>query len=258
MYNNVGSYPEAAMEDAVSADAFARDMAFLAGNGYEVVPLAKALELAESGKPIPDKLLSLTIDGGFADAYEHVFPVLKKHGFPATFLISLPDVGKSLEVYGVPVACMGWEEIREIAEAGFDIGGYLLSGRIYHPDREEELIKAIRDTSTAFPDLLNEHLRYVSVREGIPGKAVMATLKETGVEAFLTKCPTKRRPHRYIIGRIQIDDDDPNIFYIKISRNYLRFKDSRSWRYLRKYKIDRLAHLISDAVNKRRSRKSTN
>lgn len=258
MYNNVGSYPEAAMEDAVSADAFARDMEYLASNGYEVVPLAKALELAESGRRIPDKLLSLSIDGGYADAYEYVFPILKKHGFPATFLISLPDVGKSIEVYGEPVACMGWEEIREIAKAGFDIGAYLLSWQVYHPDREEKLIAAIQDASTAFPDLLNSQLRYVSVREGIPGKAVMAALKEAGVEAFLTKCPTKRRPHRYIIGRIQVDDDDPNIFYIKISRNYLRFKDSRSWRYLRKYKMDRLAHLISDAVNKRRSRKSTN
>jgi peptidoglycan/xylan/chitin deacetylase (PgdA/CDA1 family) len=258
MYNNVGTYPEAAMEDAVSADAFARDMSFLANNGYEVVPLAKALELAESGKPIPDKLLSLSIDGGFTDAYEHVFPILKKHGFPATFLISLPDVGKSLTVYGEQIPCMGWEEIREIAEAGFDIGAYLLSGRFYHHNREEELITAIRDSATAFPDFLNEHLRYVSVREGIPGKAVMETLKEVGIEAFLTKCPTKRRPHRYIIGRIQIDDDDPNIFNIKISRNYLRFKDSRTWRYLRKYKVDRLAHLISDAVNERRVRKSTN
>lgn len=255
MYNNVGSYPEAAMEDAISADAFARDMAYFANNGYEVVTLAKALELAESGKRIPDKLLSLTFDGGYADAYEHVFPVLKKHGFPATFMISLPDVGKSLTVYGEPVACMGWEEIREIAEAGFDIGAYLLSWRVYYPDREEELITVIRDAATAFPDLLKRSLRYVSVREGIPGKAVMRALKEVGIEAFLTKCPTKRWPHRYIIGRIQIDDDDPNIFNIKISKNYLRFKDSRIWRYLRKYKVDRLAHLISDAINERKARK---
>jgi len=256
MYNNIGAYPEAAMEDGISPDAFAHDMAYLADNGYHVVPLAEALELAESGKPIPDKLLSLTFDGGFSDAHKNVFPVLRKHGFPATFLVSLPDVGKSLTVYGEPIPCMGWEEIREIAEAGFEVGAYLLSWRAYHPHLEADIINAIRDAAAAFPDLLGKALRYVSVREGIPGKAVMEALKEVGIEAFLTKCPTKRRPHRYVIGRIQIDDNDPNIFFIKISRNYLRFKDSRSWPYLRKYKIDRLAHLISDTVNARRARKA--
>ncbi len=258
VYNNVGSYPKAAMEDGISANAFARDMAFLADNGYRIVPLAEALEMAESGNPMPDKLLSLTFDGGYADAHENVFPILKKHGFPATFFISLPDIGKSLKVYGEQIPCMGWEEISEIAEAGFDIGAYMLSWKIYQPEMEGKLIKAIRDAAATFPDLLGRQLRFASVREGIPGKAVMAALREAGVEAFLTKCPTKRRPHRHIIGRIQIDDDDPNIFYIKISRNYLRFKDSRSWPYLRKYKIDRLAHLISNTVNERRARKAGN
>jgi len=256
MYNNVGSYPDAAMEDGIQAAAFARDMAYLADNGYQVVPLAEALELADGGRAIPDKLLSLTFDGGFADAYSNVFPVLKKYGFPATFLISLPNIGKTLTVYGEPIPCMGWNEIRKIAGAGFEIGAYLLSCKAYRPNLEEELIRAIREAAAAFPDQLGRPLRYVSIREGIPGKAAMKKLSETGIEAFLTKCPTKHRPHRYMIGRIQIDDDDPNIFSIKISRNYLRFKDSRSWPYLRKYKIDRLAHLISDTINERRARKT--
>lgn len=254
MYNNIGNYSEAAMEDAVTADAFARDMAYLADNGYQVVPLGQALEMANGRQAIPDKLASLTFDGGFSDVYEHVFPVLKQHGFPATFLISLPDIGKSLPVYGEQIPCMSRKEILEIAEAGFDIGAYLLSGRIYHPDMEEELAGAIRNAAADFPDLLGHPLRYVSVREGLPGQHVMQILQEVGIEAFLSKCPTKRRPHRYAIGRIQIDDDDPNIFLVKISRNYLRFKDSRIWPYLRQYKVDRLAHRISDYVNARKER----
>ena len=242
------------MEDALSAEAFARDMAYLANHGYRVVPLEQALELANGRKAIPDKLVSLTFDGGYYDAYENVFPILKRHGFPATFLVSVPDIGKSLTVYGESIPCLGREEILEIAEAGFEIGAYLLSGCAYHSTMEDKLIGAIQDAAAAFPDLLGRQLRYVSVREGLPDKKVMQVLQEASIEAFLTKCPTKRRPHRYSIGRIQIDDDDPNIFLIKISRNYLRFKDSRIWPYLRKYKADRLAHKISDTVNARRAR----
>lgn len=255
MYNNIGSYPEPAMEDAVSAECFACDMAWLTDNGYRIVSLAEALSLANGHAPVPDNLLALTFDGGYADVHAHVLPVLTRLGLPATFFISLPDIGKSLRVYGEQIPCMDWPQIKDIAAAGFDIGAYMLSWDACEKSNEEQLIRELRDAAAAFPQLLDRPLRYVSVREGIPGKQARAALKEAGAEAFLTKCPTKCRPHRYAIGRIQIDDEDPNIFGIKLSKNYLRFKDSRSWRYIRKYKIDRLAHLISDIVNNRRNKK---
>ncbi len=251
MYNNIGTYPEPAMEDAIPAECFARDMAWLAENKYAVVPMARALELAGSGKRVPDKLLSLTFDGGYADAYEHVLPVLTRLGFPATFFISLPDIGKSLKVYGEQIPCMGWPQIREIAAAGFDIGAYMLSWAACSSLNEKQLIREIRDAATVFPQMLGRPLRYASVREGVPGKQVRPALEEAGIEALFTKCPTRCRPHRYAIGRIQIDDEDQNIHRVKLSKNYLRFKDSSAWRYIRKYKIDRLAHLISDTINAR-------
>ena len=52
------------------------------------------------------------------------------------------------------------------------------------------------------------------------------------------------------IGCIQIDDDDHNIFLTKISKLYLFFKDKRSWQYIRQYKIDRLAHRISETLDR--------
>jgi len=252
MYNNIGTYPEPAMEDAVSAECFAGDMAWLVDNGYRVVPLTEALTLADSPLPIPEKLLALTFDGGYADVPRHVLPVLTRLGLPATFFIPLPAIGKSLTVYGERIPCMNWSQIHDLAEAGFDIGAYLLCWQACNPSNEAQLIAEIRMAADIFPKKLGRSLCHVSVREGVPGKKVRTTLKESGIEAFLTKCPTKCRTHRYAIGRIQIDDEDPNIFRIKLSDNYLRFKDSRSWRYIRKYRVDRLAHLISDIINRRR------
>jgi len=255
MYNNIGSYPEAAMEDGISAQAFRRDMSYLAGNGYRIVSLDKAMTLAKGKKRIPDKVLSLSFDGGYKDAFENVYPVLKKFGFPASFFISCTYVGASLNLGGIDVPCMNQIEIKHLADAGYEIGAYVLSGRVYRPHAEEserKLISDLQESTAWFHEQLDKELRYCSVREGVPDKRILTAFKEAGIEGFLTKCPTKRRPHRYCVGRIQVDDDDPNIFRIKISRNYLRFKDSRSWRYVRKYKLDRLAHIISDSVNKRR------
>jgi len=258
MYNNIGSYPEAAMEDAMSAEAFARDMDFLATHDYQVASMDEAMRRAMERRRLPDRLIVLTFDGGYRDLLETVVPALNKHRFPATFFVSPHHIGGSLTVGGVEIPCMNRDEIRQLAAAGHEIGAYALSGRIFQPqnrDMEEQLIRDIRLAARIFPSELAIPLRFVSVREGIPGSCVVEVLKEAGVEGFFTKCPTKRRPNRYCMGRIQIDDDDPNIFLIKISRNYLRFKDSRSWRYLRKYKLDRLAHMISDHVNARRRRK---
>jgi len=258
MYNNIGSYPKTAMEDGMSAEAFARDMAFLAANGYRVVSLDAAMQQATGRERLPEKLLTLTFDGGYRDLLKAVVPVLKKHDFPATFFVSPEHVGRTLTVGGVKIPCLDWSEIRQLVDTGYEIGAYTLSGKNFDPHNKEmetRLIADIHLAARAFPHKLEKVLRFVSVREGIPGNQVLKTLKETGTEGFFTKCPTKRRPNRYCMGRIQIDDDDPNIFRIKISRNYLRFKDSRLWRYIRKYKIDRLAHIISDTFNARRQQK---
>ncbi|MFQ5582127.1 MAG: polysaccharide deacetylase family protein, partial [Mariprofundaceae bacterium] len=208
---------------------------------------------------LPEKLLTLTFDGGYRDVLNAVVPVLKKHDFHATFFISPHHVGKSLIIGGVKIPCLDWNEIQQLVDAGHEIGAYTLSGKNFHLDNKEmenQLIADIHLAARTFPQKLGKALRFISVREGIPGSRVLKALKEAGAEGFCTKCPTKRRPNRYCMGRIQIDDDDPNIFRIKISRNYLRFKDSRSWRYIRKYKIDRLAHIISDNVNARRQQKN--
>lgn len=256
MYNNIGSYPEEAMEDGLPAGAFRRDMSYLVENKYTVVDLDEAMQLANGRRKIPDKVLTLTFDGGYQDAYTTVFPTLKELGLPATFCVGVNDVGGSIDLGGVDVPCLEWDQVREIADDGFEIAAYTLSGRIYHPDNpemEERLISEIREAAEVIPEKTGRPLRYVSVREGIPGRNVHKVLKDTGIEAFLAKCPTRRRPHRYSIGRIQVDDDDPNIFFVKISRNYLRFKDSRTWPYLRRLRVTHLAHRISDIINARRA-----
>jgi len=75
-------------------------------------------------------------------------------------------------------------------------------------------------------------------------------LQAQGFSAVFTQCPTNRRASVDGIGRIQVDDDDPNIFLTKISKTYLFFKDKRSWKYIRKYRIDKVVHRISETLNR--------
>lgn len=54
---------------------------------FEVLPLPEALELAAKDQ-LPKNTVVITVDDGFADSYDYVFPLLQQHGMTATFFIS--------------------------------------------------------------------------------------------------------------------------------------------------------------------------
>lgn len=49
-----------------------------------VLPLTELVRALEEGQAMPANPVAITIDDGYADAYEVALPLLKKYGFPAT------------------------------------------------------------------------------------------------------------------------------------------------------------------------------
>lgn len=66
---------------------FARRMQRLAQSGCNVLGLGEALHLLREGK-LPPRSVAITFDDGWADFPLHAFPVLQKHGFPATVYLT--------------------------------------------------------------------------------------------------------------------------------------------------------------------------
>jgi peptidoglycan/xylan/chitin deacetylase (PgdA/CDA1 family) len=70
-------------------------------------------------KPIPDKLVVLTFDDSAKSHHTFVRPLLKQHGFGATFFITEGfDFPTNKKDY------MTWDEIRELHNDGFEIGNH--------------------------------------------------------------------------------------------------------------------------------------
>jgi len=250
LYHNIGDYPEKMMEDGMLPKPFERQMNFLAENGYSIVTLHQALEHLNKKKKLPPKSIAITIDGGYHDAFTNVLPVLKKYQFPATFFIPPEYIGNERKIKGEPIKCLTWDEVYEILESGMEIGFLAYHGqsiRIHYdePAVRESVIEAMR--------IMNGHrdiqIKYCGFKEGLPQKTLWDFLQDQGFQAVFTQCPTNRKVDADAIGRIQIDDDDHNIFLTKISNTYLFFKDKRSWKYIRDYHIDRVAHRISETWN---------
>jgi peptidoglycan/xylan/chitin deacetylase (PgdA/CDA1 family) len=57
-----------------------------------VMSLADAVALLQAGRPVPADTVVVTLDDGYRDAYDHAFPILRRHACPATVFIAVEVV----------------------------------------------------------------------------------------------------------------------------------------------------------------------
>lgn len=256
-YNQVGHYPPEAMEDGLSPESLKEQLGYLVKQGYSLIPLNEALACMEGNKELSQDCLALTIDGGYEDAYSIVLPTLEEYGVEAAFFISPALIGQKRVVRGHGLPCMGWEQVRSLAQRGMIIGHYGCDGRVFTRVPREEIEEDIRVSKPLFDQYLGTQPIFYAVNEGTLEPSAIRLLQENGYTAFFTKSPTKQAPSLYAIGRIQVDDDDFNIFLTKISGTYLRFKDSPYWKYIRKFRLAKAFHHLSEFYNSIRGRQSS-
>jgi len=97
-------------------------MCAVLGAGAAVGPVGAATADDPTGiikKPIPDKTVVFTFDDGTLSCATIAAPILKKHGYSATFFVS--------DAYGFRDRkdwYMTWAQARETSEAGFEIGNH--------------------------------------------------------------------------------------------------------------------------------------
>lgn len=118
-YHHVST--ETPASTSTSPERFAMHLDYLAGAGFNVVPLSHLAEALRQGKPLPDKTAAITFDDGYISIYETAWPLLKDKGWPFTiFINSEPhDQGKSL--------FMSWDQLRELHSSGATIANHTVS-----------------------------------------------------------------------------------------------------------------------------------
>jgi peptidoglycan/xylan/chitin deacetylase (PgdA/CDA1 family) len=233
------------------AGAFKKQMAYFASGEFQVLSMDEALQYLQKALKIKDaRPISLTFDNGFLDFYEEAFPLLAEHHFPATLLVSPKRVGTTRTIGNHPVSYLTWEILGELARQNITIGAYEDGHWNINKIPEDDVRRHIIEYKKRLEDKLGVEILHYGVKEGVPDRNIRDLLMSQGYRAFLTQCPTFRRPDLFSLGRIQVDDDDFNIFLTKVSRTYLFFKDKKSWRYIRTYKLDRVAHRLSETLDR--------
>jgi peptidoglycan/xylan/chitin deacetylase (PgdA/CDA1 family) len=157
---------------SVSPQNFEAQLQWLAQNGYTPIRLYDLLYALTLGWPLPERPVILTFDDGYADAYEHAFPLLQKYGFKGTFFVVTEFVDRGLPGY------LTWPQIEEMSAAGMDIEPHSKT----HPDlrrRDHEfLIWQILGSAQTVAAHVGHTPRFFAYPAGHYDAAVLDVLKE--------------------------------------------------------------------------------
>jgi peptidoglycan/xylan/chitin deacetylase (PgdA/CDA1 family) len=116
---------------SVGTASFRRQMEYLRET-YEVVSLRDAVRRLARGQR-PQRLVAITFDDGYLDNATTAAPIMRALGLPATFFVSTDMIGSARpfphdrERGRRPQAHMTWNDLRNLAADGFDVGSHTCS-----------------------------------------------------------------------------------------------------------------------------------
>ena len=116
-------HPELSDNYTVSIDAFRRQLAFLKENDYSSISCKQLYGFLMNVDKLPDKPFMITFDEGHISQYSYAMSILEEFGFTAIFFVYGDWVlsGSSGKNRNFQV-CMDINQLRDLREAGFEIG----------------------------------------------------------------------------------------------------------------------------------------
>ena len=145
----------------VSPNSFAAQLDWLARNHYTVLRLSQLSDFLEGRQALPARSVVITIDDGYESVYRHAYPLLKKHGFPATLFVYTDFVGIG--------DGLNWAQLQEMAASGLvDIQAHSKTHRNLterQPGETDERYRAAIETELRTPrELLEKRLSRAQVQ----------------------------------------------------------------------------------------------
>lgn len=121
VYHNIQPASEAgrvrSAELTMRPEVFAAQMQYLADNKISVVSLGALVDALEGKGRVPARAVVITFDDGRVNQYANALPVLRKHGFTATFFPFTHAMDRNARYFT-------WAQLREMQEMGMTIGSH--------------------------------------------------------------------------------------------------------------------------------------
>ncbi len=97
---------------------FVAQLDYLQANDFRVWPLQRIVSHIKQQKPMPDKVVAITIDDAYASVYAIAYPILKRRNLPFTLFVATRPVARSYANY------MSWAQLKELVQDGVHLGNH--------------------------------------------------------------------------------------------------------------------------------------
>jgi peptidoglycan/xylan/chitin deacetylase (PgdA/CDA1 family) len=154
MYHSVAEYAEDPFQVTVTPLRFEQQMHWLVRNGYHG---ASVRELLHAGRHREARrMVGLTFDDGYADFATTVAPTLERFGFNATVYVLADLLGghNSWESHGPRKRLMTAQQVRQVADAGFEVGSHGLRHVTLPEVSDDELIAEVTSSREVLETLI--------------------------------------------------------------------------------------------------------
>jgi peptidoglycan/xylan/chitin deacetylase (PgdA/CDA1 family) len=236
MYHQVGRFqsPKAHRAGYCHVRRFRAQMAYLRAFRYNVISLDQALDGLFNGGELPPRSVVLTFDDGYRNFRDHAFPVLRRHGFPATVFVVADLVGKSaewLEGDRERPPLMGPETLREVQGGGVTLGSHTSThprlSRLPEAERREQIFRS----KAVLEDMLQNEVRHFCYPYGDYAPGIPDLVKSAGYASGLTciRGAANTADNPFEIPRKAISYGDNLLgYYWKLNRKHARKDSNRS------------------------------
>lgn len=106
---------------SVRVDQFEAHLRELTSGGYAVLPLTEIAAALRAGRPLPERAVGIAIDDTHISVYREAWPRLQAAGLPFTLFVASDTVDRARSTH------MSWDQVRELASNGVEIGNLTAS-----------------------------------------------------------------------------------------------------------------------------------
>ena len=149
----------------------------LQNGDFTVWPLPRIVEYMQSGKPLPDRTVAITIDDAYLSVYEEAWPRLKALNMPFTLFVATQPIDANRYGY------MTWDQIRELQSAGATIGSQTRTHPHMHQISIEQSKSEIAESNARFIAELGMRPSLFAYPYGEYDMQVVQAVKDAGFTA---------------------------------------------------------------------------
>jgi peptidoglycan/xylan/chitin deacetylase (PgdA/CDA1 family) len=234
--------PDWPAELSTTPERFEEQLELLVRRGYVGTTFERALT-----DPPGKRTVAVTFDDGYRSVAELALPIMQRLGLPGSIYVPTDFPGRDRLLawdgtdrwVGGPheheLACLGWDALRELADAGWEVGSHTCSHPRLTSLPDSDLVTELRDSRAACEEGLGRPCRTITYPYGDVDQRVIDATRAAGYAAAAALPDWLGSADPLEWPRVGIyNGDDLQRFRLKVSPLLRRLRSTSLWRAVRR------------------------